>query len=289
MAYQISVDHSTPHTVLELRRTVRTDQAGEDIGSGMDALYGLAAANGLTPIGPPTTTYIGEFRPGSKTEVDFGLPVSPNPIGGANEEMTLRQTELQTFARLTHRGSYHLIGDAYNALYEWLRGSSYQQVGPPTEVYLVAPDEALDPRDLLTEIRLPIAPAALTVRVSVPFTRAVSMVRDALATQGFGVLTEIDVRATLLAKLGTDMEDYLILGACNPNLAHQALEVDRQVGKLLPCNVVVRAEGKTVVVEAMDPDLLLRAGNQPGLRPIAHDARSRLTAALTAVVHRAGQ
>ncbi|WP_432279091.1 DUF302 domain-containing protein [Nocardia brasiliensis] len=288
MAYQISVDHSAPYTVLELRRTVRTDQAGEDVGSGMDALYGLAAANGLTPIGPPTTTYIGEFRPGTETEVDFGLPVSPNPVGGANEEMTLRQTEPQMFARLTHRGSYHLIGDAYNALYEWLGGSSYQQAGPPTEVYLVAPDEALDPRDLLTEIRLPIAPAELTVRVSAPFTRAVSMVRDALATQGFGVLTEIDVRATLLAELGTDMEDYLILGACNPNLAHQALEIDRQVGKLLPCNVVVRAEDGTVVVEAMDPDLLLRAGNQPGLRPIAHDARSRLAAALTAVAHKAG-
>nr|WP_228836906.1 DUF302 domain-containing protein [Nocardia brasiliensis] len=114
------------------------------------------------------------------------------------------------------------------------------------------------------------------------------MVRDALATQGFGVLTEIDVRATLLAKLGTDMEDYLILGACNPNLAHQAFEIDRQVGKLLPCNVVVRAEDGTVVVEAMDPDLLLRADNQPGLRAIAHDARSRLAAALTAVAHKAG-
>ncbi|AFU01569.1 DUF302 domain-containing protein [Nocardia brasiliensis] len=283
MAYQISVDHSTPYTILELRRTVRTDQAGEDIGSGMDALYGLAAANGLAPAGPPTTTYIGEFRPGAKAEVDFGLPVFPNPIGGANEEMTLRQTEPQTFARLTHRGSYHLIGDAYNALYEWLRGSPYQQAGPPTEVYMVAPDEALDPRDLLTEIRLPIAAADLTVRVSVPFAQAVSLVRDALTTQGFGVLTEIDIRATLFAKLGTDMEDYVILGACNPNLAQQALDIDRQVGKLLPCNVVVRAEDDSIVVEAVDPDLLLRADNQPGLRPIAQDARSRLAAALTVV------
>lgn len=283
MAYQISVDHSTPYTVLELRRTVRTDQASDDIGSGMDALYGLAAANGLTPVGPPTTTYIGEFRPGTMTEVDFGLPVSPNPIGGANEEMTLRQTEPQTFARLTHRGTYHLIGDAYNALYEWLRGSPYQQAGPPTEVYLVAPDEALDPRDLLTEIRLPITPADLAVRVPVPFGEAVPMTRAALATQGFGILTEIDVRATLLTTLGTEMEDYLILGACDPHLAHQALDIDRRIGKLLPCNVVVRTEDESTVIEAADPDLLLRPDDHPGLRPIAHDARSRLAAALSAV------
>nr|WP_041563977.1 DUF302 domain-containing protein [Nocardia brasiliensis] len=121
------------------------------------------------------------------------------------------------------------------------------------------------------------------MRVSVPFAQAVSLVRDALTTQGFGVLTEIDIRATLFAKLGTDMEDYVILGACNPNLAQQALDIDRQVGKLLPCNVVVRAEDDSIVVEAVDPDLLLRADNQPGLRPIAQDARSRLAAALTVV------
>ena len=91
------------------------------------------------------------------------------------------------------------------------------------------------------------------ITVRVPFTEAVARVRDALKTQGFGVLTEIDVRATLHEKIGADMEDYLILGACNPPLAHRALAADRRIGLLLPCNVVVRAGAGQTVIEALDP------------------------------------
>lgn len=286
MPYHVALAHSTPQTVLGLRRTVRIDQAGDDIGAGMSALYQLAAATGLAPAGPPSTTYLGEFRPGTTTEADFGLPVAPEPFAGANEEVTLRRTEPELFARVTHRGDYHRIGDAYRALDEWIRDSAYRQTGPPTEVYLVAPDEALDPGDLLTEIRVPIALAELAVRVSAPFARTVALVREALSEQGFGVLTEIDVRATLHAKLGVEMEDYLILGACNPNLAHQALDIDRQVGQLLPCNVVVRTEDDVSIVEAADPELLLRSADKPGLDPIAHDARTRLATALATVTRR---
>ncbi|MFG1798060.1 DUF302 domain-containing protein [Nocardia sp. NPDC049149] len=287
MSYQISVDRSAPHTVLGLRRTVRIDHAGDDIGAGMAALYELAAVTGFSPAGPPSTTYRGEFRAGTSTEADFGLPVAPESIRAANEEVTVRRSEPEIFAHLTHRGDYHRIGDAYSALYEWIRGSQYQQAGPPTEVYLVAPDEALNPHDLLTEIRVPVVLAELVVRVSTPFAETVAVVREALAEQGFGVLTEIDVRATLRTKLGVDMEDYLILGACNPNLAHQALDIDRHIGQLLPCNVVVRTDDDVTVVEAVDPDQLLRADNQAALRPIAHDARDRLAAALSAVAKRA--
>ncbi|MEU7143907.1 DUF302 domain-containing protein [Nocardia sp. NPDC046473] len=284
--YQISVDNSTPQTILGLRRSVRIDHAGDDVAAGMDALYELVAATGFTPVGPPSTTYLGEFRPGTSTEVDFGLPVAPAPIAG-NEEVTLRRSEPELFAHVTHRGDYLRIADAYQALDDWIRGSRYQQAGPPTEVYLVAPDEAFDPNDLLTEIRIPIALAELTVRASAPFAETVSMVREALAEQGFGVLTEIDVRATLLAKLGVHMENYLILGACNPNLASQALDIDRRVGQLLPCNVVIRTEADDTIIEAADPDQLLRTDTQPGLHPIAQDARSRLAAALSAVAQRA--
>ncbi|MFF9451251.1 DUF302 domain-containing protein, partial [Streptomyces althioticus] len=97
-----------------------------------------------------------------------------------------------------------------------------------------------------------------TVRMAeADFDTATAAVRQALADQGFGILTEIDVRATLRAKLGHDMEDYLILGACSPPLAHQALEADRSIGLLLPCNVVVRRDGDHTLVQALDPGTMV--------------------------------
>jgi uncharacterized protein (DUF302 family) len=97
------------------------------------------------------------------------------------------------------------------------------------------------------------------------------------------VLTEIDVRATLRAKLGEEMEDYLILGACNPPLAHRALQIDRQIGLLLPCNVVVRAEAGHTVVEALDPQVMVSVTQRPELKPVADEAARRLDAALDAL------
>ncbi len=97
---------------------------------------------------------------------------------------------------------------------------------------------------------------ALSTTLHTTFADAVERTRKALSEQGFGILTEIDMKATLKAKLGEDMEDYLILGACNPPLAHRAVNVDRQIGLLLPCNVVVRADTATensVIVDAMNP------------------------------------
>jgi uncharacterized protein (DUF302 family) len=93
----------------------------------------------------------------------------------------------------------------------------------------------------------------ITIRTAIPFAEAVVRVREALKAQGFGVLTEIDVQATLRDKLGQDMEDYLILGACNPPLAHRALDADRRIGLLLPCNVVVRTAGGQAIIEALNP------------------------------------
>jgi uncharacterized protein (DUF302 family) len=121
----------------------------------------------------------------------------------------------------------------------------------------------------------------ITVHLPLPFAPAVERVRAALKDQGFGVLTEIDVRATLEAKLGVDMEDYLILGACNPPLAHQALSLDREIGLLLPCNVVVRADGPdATLVQALDPQVMVQVTGRPELKDVADEATTRLTAAL---------
>jgi uncharacterized protein (DUF302 family) len=128
----------------------------------------------------------------------------------------------------------------------------------------------------------------LSTKLNTTFENAVERTTQALADQGFGVLTTIDVKATLKKKLGEDMEDYLILGACNPTLAHRALEIDRQLGQLLPCNVVVRADpgspGDTVLVEAMDPQVMVQVASQPGaLQAVADEAGVKLQAAISAL------
>jgi len=127
---------------------------------------------------------------------------------------------------------------------------------------------------------------ALSTTLHTSFDDAVARTREALAEQGFGVLTEIDVKATLKTKLGEDIEDYLILGACNPPLAHRAIEVDRQIGLLLPCNVVVRSDpdhADVIQVEAMNPQLLVDVTGEPALNPIAEEVTGKLQAALDAL------
>jgi uncharacterized protein (DUF302 family) len=121
------------------------------------------------------------------------------------------------------------------------------------------------------------------VVVSMPFDAALARVKEAFAAEGFGVLTEIDVQATLQAKLGKEMDRYVIVGACNPTLASQALDVVPQVGVLLPCNVVVRESGGDVVVEAMDPGVMSTLTGSADLKPIADDARARVGRAMSAV------
>ncbi|MGB9303152.1 MAG: DUF302 domain-containing protein [Mycobacterium sp.] len=128
--------------------------------------------------------------------------------------------------------------------------------------------------------------SALNTTLHTSFEQAVEQTTKALAEQGFGVLTTIDVKVALKQKLGEEMEDYLILGACNPALAHRALNVDRQIGQLLPCNVVVRAdpaERGTVIIEAMDPQLMVRVVDQPGLQEVADEAAAKLQAAIGAL------
>jgi uncharacterized protein (DUF302 family) len=103
-----------------------------------------------------------------------------------------------------------------------------------------------------------------------------NQVTAALAVEGFGVLTRIDVRATLKEKIDIDRDPYVILGACNPRLAHRMIEVDAEIGALLPCNVVLRQEGETVAIRFMDPDAIVGFVDAEGADVIAAEAKDRL-------------
>ena len=122
-----------------------------------------------------------------------------------------------------------------------------------------------------------------SVTVKAPYDATVAKVRDALKAEGFGVLTEIDVTQTLHDKLGEQMEPYVILGACNPPLAHKALSADRSLGLLLPCNVVVRATDEGTVVEALDPQIMVGLTGASALKEVADDAAARLDRVLAAL------
>jgi uncharacterized protein (DUF302 family) len=123
----------------------------------------------------------------------------------------------------------------------------------------------------------------MSIEVEGPIDTAKAKVIDALKTQGFGVLTEIDVQKTLKEKLGVDFEPYLILGACNPHLAHQALSTDRSIGLLLPCNVVLRASGEHVEVSILDPEVMFSVVDEEtktALAALAPEAKRRLQTVL---------
>ncbi len=121
--------------------------------------------------------------------------------------------------------------------------------------------------------------------VRMPFAAALEKARFALAKEGFGVLTEIDVAATMKKKLGVDFPPYVILGACNPPLAHQALVAEREIGLLLPCNVIVYAaeDAEQTVVSIMDPEAALSLAGREEIRPLAREVSARLHRVLESV------
>jgi uncharacterized protein (DUF302 family) len=123
----------------------------------------------------------------------------------------------------------------------------------------------------------------LTRTSRLPFDDTIAAVKRALGEQGFGVLTEIDVRATLAKKLGVEFRPYSILGACNPVFAHQALELEDKVGTMLPCNVVVQQRNGRVEVSAVDPVASMQAIPNVELTKIAREVRARLQAALDSI------
>ena len=122
-----------------------------------------------------------------------------------------------------------------------------------------------------------------TVTLTGPFDEVLAATKSALADQGFGVLTEIDMQQTLQSKIGKEIDRYVILGACNPTLAGAALEIEPQVGALLPCNVVVHEVQGTVHVDALDPGLMVSMTSRDELAPIAAEARRLIGDALAAL------
>ncbi|HEY6843809.1 MAG TPA: DUF302 domain-containing protein [Thermoanaerobaculia bacterium] len=121
--------------------------------------------------------------------------------------------------------------------------------------------------------------------VALPFQQALDKTRTALQEQGFGVLTEIDIKAKLHEKLGVDFKRYVILGACNPPLAYKALQAEPEIGLLLPCNVIVyENDDRSSIVAAVDPDSMATVvGDNPAVQEVARDARARLEKALAAI------
>ena len=125
----------------------------------------------------------------------------------------------------------------------------------------------------------------LKAEVALPYERAVERAREELGKEGFGILTEIDVKGTLKRKLDVEFRPYVILGACNPSLSHQALTAERDIGLLLPCNVVVYAAdtpGRSVVA-ILDPVEQLKLTGRKDIRPLAEDVRARMERVLKGV------
>ncbi len=121
-----------------------------------------------------------------------------------------------------------------------------------------------------------VADHALRTRLALPYEQAVEKTVTALREEGFGVLTEVDVQATLEEKLDVEFREYVIMGVCNPPLAHQALSTDLDIGLLLPCNVIVYEDDGESVVAILDPISMLGLVENPDLAPVAQEARARL-------------
>lgn len=124
---------------------------------------------------------------------------------------------------------------------------------------------------------------AFRTRLDLPFEQAVARVTEALQTEGFGILTEIDVQATLKKKLDVDFRRYVILGACNPPLAHRALTAELEIGLLLPCNVIVYEEDRHSVVAIADPIAMLEVAGNSAVTPVAEEVGTRLQRVLAAL------
>ncbi|WP_330180131.1 DUF302 domain-containing protein [Nocardia sp. NBC_01503] len=280
MEYRVSLCETAPQAVVRVPLEIRPDLLTDGIVNGMQRLTEVTERAGLTASGAPTITFHHELTAGDTITVDFGLPIEPAPALGPSTGAQLVIQPPVLVARTCHRGAYEDIDAAYRALRQWLSDAGCRPVGPPTEAYLIGPDEVSDPRQLITEIRIPVAPSpTIAVHLDGSFADAVELTRIALRQNGFRIISETDMQAMLREQTGEHIEEHLMLGICHPRLASRALLADRQAG-MLPRSVVVRADATGVIVEAADPSILVRATAQQELEPIADDAHRLLAQTL---------
>lgn len=274
---------TAPGEVLELHRLIDADRLAAEVGDALTDLLDRASEAGLQVSGPPSVTYQGRTASGS-LEIDLSVAIAPG-VGrdevGPDARVTARRP--RQVARTIHQGGYSTIGTAYEELGKWVERHGYRPVGPLSETYLVGPDTA-DPTGYRTEVLLPVAPAlGPTVHLDTDVPTALIHTKEALRDNGFGVLSEIDVRATLRERIGAELEDYVILGVCAPTLAKRALDIDREAGLLLPCTVVVRTRNAGSAVTFLDPALMVRATGIADLAIVADQARQALDGAMAAL------
>ncbi|MDN2500318.1 hypothetical protein FHY52_27065 [Nocardia nova] len=284
MDYRVDVCEVPPQALLRLPRAIRADRPGEDITAGMRELFATVTRCGLTASGPTAITYTDTERSAIATSVDFRVPVEPaaelSPASGAEVVVTSGTT----VARACHRGSYHDLGAAYRSLAEWVDRNAYRITGPPTEVYLIGPDEVSDPRQLVTEIRLPVAPApTIVTRVLADFDTALDRTRNALRSNGFTILAEMDLNTARYDGRTRRLAHHTILEICRRNLLAAELAGEDQADMIVPHPVVVRERCDTVVVEALDPTIWARALGDEELLALAADSRRHLITAIDAL------
>ena len=281
MTYRVDVCEVPPQALLRLPRAVGADRPGEDIAAGMQELTAAVARAGLTASGPPTITYSAADDPGAATVVDFGVPVEPASALSmqSGAEVVVRPAIL--VARACHRGSYRGLGGAYRSLAQWTNRNGYRAVGPPTEVYLIGPDEVTDPRLLITEIRLPVAPApVLVAHVRADFDTVAARTRQVLQRNGFVVLAEMDPVAMLRDAHGPRPPRRVIFEICRPKAAVRAWAADEYAGVMVAHPVVVRERPGVIAVEAADPRIWAQALGDRDLGTIAVDIREHLIAVI---------
>lgn len=287
MEYRVNLCETAPQTVLRIPLEIRPARLAEGIAGGMRQVAEIAQRAGLTASGAPTMTFHHELPVGDTVTVDFGLPIEPAPNLGPSSGAELTVQAPMLVARTSHRGGYGGLDAAYQALRDWLREAGCRPIGPPTEAYLIGPDEVNDPRRLITEIRIPVAPApAMVARLDPPFATALRLVRLTLEHYGFEILAGLNVQATVRERAGEHIDDHMVLTVCDPGLVARTLAADPQAGLVLCTSVVVRADEAGVLVEAADPEVLAGPLHQPRLAEVAAEARRRLATVLETLRHR---